>query len=185
MNNQEKLAREWAERAKNFEVSSHEQQAAAKFILAHTTPSTMAGVEWVHADHHMAGAYWEGDIPVVMIDPVDGGKTTVMTVEEESTHEADDSDLTPNGKRYKLVEAGATVSQDENVTDDQRDHPEVLVSVFDFRDAPVGTVVEQDHTYIWQKQDEDLWESIDAIYGDVDMACAEGPCRVLRWGDEA
>lgn len=136
MNEKEKLARQWAERIKSVPREYHDEMhhAVADFVLAHTGPETMEGREWVHAEHHMAGAYWEGDIPVVMIDPVDEGKTTVLTVEEESIHEADDSDLTPNGKRYELSEV--TVSSNENVEADQCEQPERSYTVQTSLDQP-------------------------------------------------
>ena len=55
MTEQEKLAREWADYAKNVAVSSPEQQAAADFILAHTAPPTMEDVEWDAREHRGLG----------------------------------------------------------------------------------------------------------------------------------
>lgn len=185
-NQQERLARQWAEGV-SPSIKNEYVVAAKEFILATTTPSTMEGVEWVHAEHHMAGAYWEGDIPVVMIDPSDEAKTTVLTVEEECIHEADDSDLVPNGKRYKLVEA--SVSSNENGADDQQDHPEYLETEEDFQNAPIGTIVgdylrraEGKTEVLWQKLEDGRWWHVGANY----YARLHGCTRpVLRWGDEA
>lgn len=171
MNQQEKLAREWVECAKDNEVTSPGMEAAAEYILAHTTPSTMEGAEWDHEKHHMAGAYWEGDIPVVMIDPAGGDKTTVLTVEEEFIHEADDSDLVPNGKRYKLVEVPA--------------HPEVLETVEDYENAPLGTIVAKDTFAPWLKTSADSWTSAYGEASNIGMADRPGTFHVLRWGDKA
>lgn len=182
MNRQAELAREWAvenypEWVKIAEGTLaadllEKAKAAAEYILATTTPETMEGIEWVHMFHHMAGAYWEGDIPVVMIDPAGGDKTTVMTIEEECIHEADDSDLVPNGKRYKLVEVP--------------DHPEVLKTAEDFTSAPVGTVVSANGSQPYCKCDNRSWRVAGGLAHISNAGLAEHIyMNVLRWGDEA
>lgn len=106
---QERLARLWAEKAKAAAPQMNylpESIAAYEFILANTKPETMAGVEWVHSEHHLAGADWDG-VPVVMIDPDSGSTTKVMDLNEETIYSAEDNDLSPNGKRYELREVGA------------------------------------------------------------------------------
>lgn len=146
MTDQKKLARQWAESRGQFENRSERERAAAEFILANTKSETMMGREWVHSEHHMAGADWEGYIPVVMIDPASGRSTYVLTVEEEDVHEADDKDLTPNGKRYKLVE------------DTTPDHPEVLETLEDYVNAPEGTIIARPGDIPWIKEGA-VWRS--------------------------
>lgn len=98
------LARQWAERNKACEVSSPEIQAAANFILAHTTPPTMADVEWDDDEHYLAEAETNG-VKVVMlaqhgdvircIQPPNAGGIVVGLPRQE---------LTPTGRRYTLTE---------------------------------------------------------------------------------
>lgn len=99
------LARQWAEWNKSCEVSSPEIQAAANFILAHTTPPTMAEVEWEDDKHHLAEAEDEHGIRMIMVSdeldfircmqpPNAGG--IVLGVPKK--------DLTPTGRRYVLQE---------------------------------------------------------------------------------
>ena len=86
--------------------------------------------------------------------------------------------LTPNGKRYKIVEA--TVSQDEKVADDQPEHPKVLRTKDDFADAPDGTIVAKPG-YIAVSKKCGEWVGMHLIRTDSTMA-ETGPYEVLRWG---
>lgn len=99
------LARQWAEWNKSCEVSSPEIQAAANFILAHTTPPTMAEIDWDDDKHHLAEAEDEHGIRMIMVSdeldfircmqpPNAGG--IVLGVPKK--------DLTPTGRRYVLQE---------------------------------------------------------------------------------
>lgn len=101
------LARQWAEWNKSCEVSSPEIQAAANFILAHTTPPTMADVEWDDDKHFLAEAEHCSLGKVVMLSKIRGGgeiyyirrgfEGKLLTL---SSPEA----LTPTGRRYVLQE---------------------------------------------------------------------------------
>lgn len=177
MTEQEKLAREWADYAKNVAVSSPEQQAAADFILAHTTPPTMEGVEWEHELHHFAGATADTGEDVVMVDP-HGPGITVIDLDTEEVVAASPLAITPNGKRYKLVEA--TVSPDEKVAVDQPEHPKMLRTKDDFADAPDGTIVAKPG-YIAVSKKCGEWVGMYLIRTDSTMA-ETGPYEVLRWG---
>ena len=180
MNEQEKLAREWAE--KNYpelvEVAEgtlaadllEKARAAAEFILARTTPSTMADVVWDDEKHYLAGATCDGD-PCVMLKDRTDGKIWMIDLNLKGLYYALAADLTPNGKRYRLVE--------------KPDHPEVLETVHDFRSAPEGTVVACDGMSPWWKIDADTWERIYDEKSDTGMACQHGVHKVLRWGDDA
>lgn len=164
MNNQEKLAREWAERAKTREVSSPEEQAAADHILATTTPPTMADAEWDDEKHNLAGATTPRGNDVVMMWCDDEDTGNIITGSAEWAPK----DLTPNGKKYELREV-----MDE--------HPETLSTVEDYENAPVGTIVAMSGTAsVWRKLG-GKWKRGDYRY--ANNAEMEGVHRtVMRWG---
>lgn len=101
------LARQWAEWNKSCEVSSPEIQAAANFILAHTTPPTMADVEWDDEKHYLAEAEHPDQGKVIMLFQTaitenifidfhkDGERHLIFSPPEY---------LTPTGRRYVLQE---------------------------------------------------------------------------------
>ncbi|MDK8497584.1 hypothetical protein QP916_02745 [Corynebacterium accolens] len=101
------LARQWAEWNKSCEVSSPEIQAAANFILAHTTPPTMADVEWDDEKHYLAEAEHSEYGKVTMVSKArDTGE--IYYLRWGSTGRlmalAAPADLTPTGRRYVLQE---------------------------------------------------------------------------------
>lgn len=101
------LARQWAEWNKSCEVSSPEIQAAANFILAHTTPPTMADVEWDDELHYLAEAEHSKYGNVIMVSKTrDTGE--IYYLRWGSTGRlmvlAAPADLTPTGRRYVLQE---------------------------------------------------------------------------------
>lgn len=101
------LARQWAEWNKSCEVSSPEIQAAANFILAHTTPPTMADVEWDDELHYLAEAENRAWGKVIMLfKKAKTGK--ILSHFHEDGEQCfvclDPCDLTPTGRRYILQE---------------------------------------------------------------------------------
>ena len=97
------LARQWAEWNKSCEVSSPEIQAAANFILAHTTPPTMADVEWDDEEHFLAEAEHSAYGNVIMVSKThDTGEIYYLRWGSTGRLMALDSpdDLTPTGRRY-------------------------------------------------------------------------------------
>ena len=177
MNKQEKLAREWAEKNYPELVKAAEgtlatdllekARAAAEYILAHTTPSTMADVEWDDEKHYLAGATTpRGD--VVMMWP---NEDTGDIVTDKGAWRRDR--LPPNGKRYKLVEVTGP------------NHPEVLKTVKDYANAPEGTLAASSHGEgYFHNETMSRWES---THGDwknyVEMESSSHSGRtVLRWG---
>ncbi len=179
MNKQEKLAREWAE--KNYpewvKVAEgtlaadllEKAKAAAEYILARTTPDTMADVRWDHDTMPGTGALTENGDLWIMRDDAGDSIDCISPDLVEIAFVAKDF-LTPNGKRYELREVP--------------DHPEVLKTVKDYANAPEGTVVARDNLSPWWKTDDDTWERIYCEHSDTDMACLSGVYKVLRWGDE-
>lgn len=101
MNNTEtaRLARQWAEEA-DPKLLSEMTRAVRDHILATTDPPTMADVEWDDEKHHLAGATLPNGEEVVMMWPDTYGTGNIIAKEGEWTRDR----LTPNGKRYELVE---------------------------------------------------------------------------------
>lgn len=176
----EKLAREWAEDAKDFPNAEYsvETKAAIEHILATTTPPTMADVEWDHEKHHLAGAVFQNagtdtTAEVVMFQKDGTGAIVAVDVEDGQPFIGDASKYTPNGKRYELRE----------IT--EPDHPEVLETVEDYEDAPVGTVVTlTTGGGVYMKYGTDDWRYTGLYGSDTDLNMHVYKRRVLRWGGE-
>lgn len=99
------LARQWAEWNKSCEVSSPEIQAAANFILAHTTPPTMADVEWDDELHYLAEAEHPNWGKVVMLYEFDEFISFMQTSDGPKIARGDVKErFTPTGRRYVLQE---------------------------------------------------------------------------------
>ena len=165
MEENHKLARQWAEFALSIPNGSPGSRAAAEYILEHTTPQTMADTVWDDEEHHLAGATTPNGIEVVM-----------LWLNTGINHIATDHGLyaramlTPNGKRYELRE----------IT--KPDHPETLETVEDYENAPEGTIMALPGGYPWVKQ-YGTWRS--PIFRDSSESIALGwdePFNVLRWG---
>ena len=171
-NERERLAREWAEDCQGegkLPAYGIAAQAAAEHILATTPEPTMEGVQWDDEKHHLAGATLPHGGEVVMMWPDNYGTGHIIAKEGEWPPDQ----LTPNGKRYKLVE----------VTD-QPEHPDVLKTVEDYENAPVGTIVALNGCLPYVKRGRNDWSD---AFGDTcsDKGMA-GPAReVLRrgWGE--
>lgn len=166
MNDTERLAREWAEMIKaapeDYGLAS--VHAAAEYILATTTPPTMADVEWDTKEHHLAGATLSGGSEVVMMWY---DEDTNLIVTEKGF--APCEDLTPNGKRYELRE----------ITEPE--HPETLTTMEDYKNAPVGTIMANRGFFPLVKKEPNCWlDPFCIIHRDRGMAGASR--KILRWG---
>lgn len=98
-NEQERLARQWAESCQPYTLTST-ALAARDYILATTAPPTMADVEWNDEKHHLAGATTPGGDDVVMMWHNELSKYPIIC--DNDAYRADC--LTPNGKKYELCE---------------------------------------------------------------------------------
>lgn len=128
----EQLAREFAEHVMSTTLERIDpvQRAAAEYILAHAPKQTMADVAWDHEKHYLAGAHLDvSDRDVVMLGLADGYIVTATAGRDDPLTLSSPGGVTPNGKRYKLVE------------DVEPDHPATLTTKNDYWDAPRGTVV--------------------------------------------
>lgn len=152
MNNQERLARQWAEDAKRAAPRhkyTDETHAAIEHILATTTPEpSMADVEWEDEKHVMAGATMDtenGPLDVVML--VHDASTLGYVTLDKEVGRKNRTHFTPNGKRYELRE----------VTDEP-EHPEVLATVEDYENSPEGTIVTlSEYDEPLRKNEQGMW----------------------------
>ena len=185
MNEQEQLARQWAEYYEGdwpkFTPGTHASElvekakAAAEYILEHTAPPTMADVEWDHEKHHLAGAVFQNfgmTAEVVMFHKDGSGAIVAVAVEDGRPFIGDASKYTPNGKRYELREKP-----------EHPEHPEVLETVEDYQKAPVGTVVTRETGGVVEmKRGADDWRCTGIWGSDTDFDMAGSIRRVLLWG---
>ena len=167
----------------NAELPEHAQDdeyRAAQLILATTTPPTMADVEWDDEKHRGAGATdtISGKSWVMIQD--DGDYVNCIDFDMESFGILA-SELTPNGKKYELHEMGETVSSNEKVGPDQKEHPETLRTAEDYKDAPVGTIVAHNGFFPYVKKGRDVWtDTFDDKFPDDFLSGISR--QVLRWG---
>lgn len=101
------LARQWAEWNNSCEVSSPEIQAAANFILAHTTPPTMAEIEWDDEKHYLAEAEHPIVGTVIMLDNTTNNEGIKILFKDNYGFHFSyvyPERLTPTGRRYVLQE---------------------------------------------------------------------------------
>ena len=162
-NERERLAREWA--TSTLPRGDAKTLAAIEHIMATTPEPTMADVEWSDEKHHLAGATSRGGDEVVMMwNDVDETKQIIC---HDSAWEPDR--LTPNGKKYRLVE----------VTGDE--HPETLRTLGDYKGAPVGTIVAYNGFFPYVKKGRDVWtDTFDDKFSDDFLSGVSR--QVLRWG---
>lgn len=169
-NERERLAREWA--TSTLPRGDAKTLAAIEHILATTPEPRMDEVEWEDEKHFLAGAVYEVEgstCPVVMVGETrDGCEIYSVDLDEHTGFWPMHGDLTPNGKKYKLVE----------VTDQ---HPETLTTWEDFDNAPEGTIVSMsDVADVWVKY-KDKWKQ--GEFGYRPSSYLEGnELTVLRWG---
>lgn len=154
-------AREWAI-TETTDSDDDLKRAALDFILATTLP-TMAEVEWDEDEHYLAGcetSSWS----VVMLRRVQGENVLVHNLDCGVTEVYDRGDLTPNGKRYKIVEITT---------------PEYLETEDDYKNAPVGTIMAVPRQSPLCKIYTGEWRGL--FDHKLDVSAGE-KYQVLRWG---
>lgn len=173
MTNQEKLAREWAE--KTWTMGDKWVRAAKDFILANTNPLTMADVQWDAREHLGTIGVGEDGVEWVMLGRRPDGRIVGITADFQKLRDLRPKWLTPNGKRYELRE----------VADDQQDHPRVLRTVEDYENAPNGTVVACEWSEPWTKGGscQYPWVRGDEKLRDTDMAHVAREVLRRGWGE--
>ena len=186
MNGDAQIAREWASKALDNvflnEVPIEGYRAAARYILATTTPPTMADVDWDDDVHAGLCAEHEdyGTVRMLCYDPHDGGAIICHWIHSGSPVAGDllAEKLTPlPGTRLDLA------PRREPEPESTPDHPAVLTIEAEYLNAPAGTIVEGALT--WAKGKDGCWETFGVGGGCSNSAVAGEARRVLRWGREA
>ena len=166
-------ARRWAHEYMlcNFEIPEHAQDdeyMAAKYITQCLAPPTMEDLQWDRDRHFLAGAT-DGEYDYVMISPYRHDEESfleIATIDCDSSNlmMIDAHSLTPNGKKYELVE----VAGDE--------HPETLTTLEDYEDAPEGTIVAKVGWPAWTKHQDGKWRDANLRVGDITLTGESAPC---------
>ena len=182
----EQIALEWAMDVKNTHKDFLDEAdiVVADYILSQLQP-TMADVEFDSAEHTLAGVTHKSGSNHILWEEVDD--YYVNTVSPDGTlYRSVRKDLTLNGKRYRIQEVdtsgvkedGATVSQHENVGDDQPEYPEILTALSEYSNAPIFTTVSLPLT----KECDEEWSAGVKKYTTEQIAGLSR--RVARWGGE-
>lgn len=185
--NDAQIAREWAERAMNQDLSDDVPRcgyrAAARHILDTTTPPTMADIAWDDEAHHLAEATaaWSDGYPSTVIMLNKFGKKIV--VYQPSSHysgmrELNPGILTPTGRKYRLE-----LTPPSEPAEDTPDHPAVLTTEEDYENAPTGTIVAGDYGDPWVKDDLGFWLVGGGGGSEISRLMVFDARRVLRWGE--
>lgn len=180
MENREKLAREWA--TSTLPHGDIRLRAAIEHIIATTTPPTMAEIEWDAREHRGLGTVGEDGTEWVMLHMMPDDWIACISSDLRKYRHLKPERLTPNGKRYKIVEA--TLSPGEKVGPEQDKHPKILRTVEDYENAPLDTIAAIDGCHPitktmggWEHPDDDTLLTNEETAG---RAVAER--KVLRWG---
>ena len=169
-NEKEKLARQWAESVRDSDpIMSERAHAAAEHILATTSPLTMADVQWNTEAHRGAGVTADTGSEWVMLRSNGGKRIECVRTDMKEYLSLSRSDITPNGKKYELVE----------VTGDE--HPETLTTVEDYENAPVGTIVDI-YGLVAVRGKRDWFPTDGTIIYSANEMFHQGEGDVIRWG---
>ena len=145
----------------------------------------MAGVEWDYQKHYLAGAVDADGHDIVMVDK-EGENIRVCEVDEVTTQWVttleNPQNLTPNGKHYELCEIRKVPETAATNEPAEPEHPAVLSTVEDYKNAPDGTIVAGD-SEIPVVKNQHTW------YAHGFKATSETMARlkdlpVVRWGEK-
>lgn len=179
--NDAQIAREWASKALDNdlldEVPLEGYRAAARYILATTTPPTMADIAWDDDVHAGLCAESADDGVVLMLGPDwvnDHADHILCRLRPGGIDSLPMSSLTPlPGPKIDLTPRREPESAP--------DHPAVLTTREDYENAPEGTIVAAAAGEAWTKGKSEIWEP----YGTLSEYMPGVPRQVLRWGWEA
>lgn len=177
----EVLAKEWAKlitaQSGEGELFEDGELAAAKILDETLNLRTLASAPF----EPLIGAVSASGSEYIVLAESAPGVAICFRLSNERIYTISTMDLYSNGKKYKPVEDGATVSQDEKVEDGQPEHLETLYSEQDYQDAPIGTIVAANSENVYLKTGDHSW-SIAGVEG-LEGGPLPGSSRaVLRWG---
>ena len=183
-NTDAQIAREWERRAvdsaENAQPVSRGALAAARHILATTTPPTMVDVEWDDDAHAGLCAEHPTYGEVRMLEADTGGAIRIFYVEEGLFRRqwVLPANLTPiPGTKIDLT------PRREPEPESTPDHPAVLTTEEDYESAPTGTIVASDPSYPWGKYGSGFWRNGGGDEIETSSVMAHLARRVLRWGE--
>lgn len=137
----EVLAKEWAKltiaQSGEGELFEDGELAAAKILNETLNLRTLASAPF----EPLIGAVSASGSEYIVLAESAPGVAICFRLSNGRIYTISTMDLYSNGKEYRPVEDGATVSQDEKVEDDQPENPETLYSEQDYKGAPSGTIV--------------------------------------------
>lgn len=167
----EQVARDWALHRASINGVAHDPtlDAVADTIIRLTTELTMRDIEWNPDRHRGFGAVDKGGFEWVMLESLGVARIICVAPDFSNTCQIQSRDLTPNGKRYRLVE--------------ETNNPKVLKSESDYELAPVGTVVcKSGSRQVFVKSIDGRWEYGGLGYTNRETAEHGIERTVLRWG---
>lgn len=144
--------------------------SAARTILANDGARAMDEISWDPDKHALASAMLDDEdedtLHEVIMLRVSGDYIEYVTFDGEMGDHLR-SHFTPTGTRYELTE--------------KIDHPRVLVSESDFKDAPTGTIAAKPGYAPWWKESHAAWSDTEDFVFSTNMP-DHGPLIVFRWG---
>lgn len=178
---QEILAKNWAKltlaQADEGELFEDGELAAAKILNKTVKPQSLEETDFLYLD----GATHANGEEMSILASTSRDYVVCYKVHSGLFDVVRKGDLFLNGKNYKIVEDAETVSQHENVGDDQPEHPGTLCGEHDYQDAPIGTIVAANGGNVYLKTGDHSW----CIAGVEDVEAGlslDRPRTVLRWG---
>lgn len=176
----EVLAKEWAKltivQSGEGELFEDGELAAAKILNETLNLRTLASAPF----EPLIGAVSASGSEYIVLAESAPGVATCFRLSNERIYTISTMDLYSNGKEYKPVEDGATVSSNENVGDDQPEHPKILTSLSEYSDAPSGTIVFASDSLPFVKMRSGDWAAGVSQY--PVKSVAGNSRKVARWG---
>lgn len=176
----EVLAKEWAKltiaQSGEGELFEDGELAAAKILNETLNLRTLASAPF----ESLVGAVSASGSEYIVLAESAPGVAICFRLSNGRIYTISTMDLYSNGKKYKPVEDGATVSQDEKVEDGQPEHPKILTSLSEYSKAPSGTIVFASDSLPLVKMRSEDWTTGVSQYSVTHIAGISR--KVARWG---
>lgn len=176
----EVLAKEWAKlitaQSGEGELFEDGELAAAKILNETLNPRTLASAPF----EPLIGAVSASGSEYIVLAESAPGVAICFRLSNGRIYTISTMDLYSNGKEYRPVEDGATVSPNENVGGDQPKHPKILTSLSEYSNAPSGTIVFASDSLPLIKMRSGDWTTGMSQYSVMHIAGISR--KVVRWG---